>query len=218
MTMLHALMDAPVSGVASSAAVLSYTDFDADFSISELRSTDSSGAFVISGFYNADRAASFVVSNLHYSDLAAAYTISGFFYADFTGSFDIQNEVEMSFTPSALRTLTVNAGKLPFTAGDGWDMVDPKKPNILKDPNATLDYSFNWAPWLADSSDAIASFSIIVTGGLVTEGSVHAGDVVSVFVSGGNPAQEVSVTCRVTTASTPPRVEDRTFFLTMEDR
>lgn len=125
----------------------------------------------------------------------------------------------MAFTASPTRTVTVNpGGTTPFTAGSFWKLDDPKKPKGIKDPDATIDITFDWGPWLLDAGgDTIADCVFITEGGLVDVGSQTRDDnkAATVFVSAGL-AGTASVTCRVTTASSPARVVDRTVYLTIE--
>jgi hypothetical protein len=126
----------------------------------------------------------------------------------------------MSFTPSAARTVTVQPDKLAFTAGSFWNMDDPKKPRGLKDPDDTIDIPFDWGPWLADvGNDIIATRQFFVDGGLVNEGDTATDTVATVFVSAGDSGSSpTSITCRITTASVPARIADRTVYLTIEER
>jgi hypothetical protein len=39
---------------------------------------------------------------------------------------------------------------------DTYDLTNPVKPTITKDPDATLDYTFDWTDWLDDIYDNIA--------------------------------------------------------------
>jgi hypothetical protein len=93
------------------------------------------------------------------------------------------------------------------------------KPTIVKDPNATLDYSWDWSAWLADSTpdDTISSFQIIVASGTVTIGSTgHLNGVVTAMISGGAAGEKAAVTCRITTNG--GRIDDRTIYLKIKER
>lgn len=139
--------------------------------------------------------------------------------ADLICNYAILAGGSMSFEPSKARTVNVQATDKAFTAtAPGfWIMTDPKKPKGLKDPNEQLDITFDWAAWLADSSDAILSYVVIVDGGLVNEGDDFTGSKVTVFVSAGTLG-DAPITCRITTASTPPRTADRTVYMKIEER
>lgn len=140
--------------------------------------------------------------------------------ANFPAAYAILSGTIMAFERSKLRTLDVlPGGAVPFAAPTPghWNMSNPKKPTGPKDPNAVTDFSLDWNKWLADCTDSIASHSFVLSDGLVNKGSSIAGGIVTIFVGGGEGAT-ASITCHVVTASTPPREEDRTFFLSLEER
>jgi len=88
---------------------------------------------------------------------------------------------------------------------------------IPKDPDATLDYSFDFSAWLALINDTIASASITVEAGLTKVGSeTFNTTAVSVNVAGGIKGKTQSVRCRITTAN--GRIDDRTVWLRIDDR
>lgn len=127
---------------------------------------------------------------------------------------------ETMFSPSQSRTILVQAAPGAFvpSAGGFWDMTNPKQPRGLKDPDGTFDVTFDWTPWLADIADSAASFEFIVGGGLTKQNDFRDGNKATVFVSAGTPAGRAPVTCRIRSASSPARIEDRTIYLTIEDR
>jgi hypothetical protein len=84
---------------------------------------------------------------------------------------------------------------------------------IPKDPDAVLDYSWNWATWLG--SDTIASYVIEVDGVTLNSDSRNV-SVVTAWLSGGTAGETATATCRVTTAA--GRTEDRTIYLDVADR
>ena len=92
------------------------------------------------------------------------------------------------------------------------------QPVFIKDPNATLDYSFDFTAWLQQANDAIASVLAIPTGCTLARAADFTGGVVTAFVSGGVVDEDASVTFRVTTTSQPPRVDDRTVILKIRER
>lgn len=135
-------------------------------------------------------------------------------------------EGSMSFTPSVARTITVSASGTPFsTTSSFWNLADSKKPRGWKDPDATIDITFDWGPWLADIADTIRAggLEFIVDGGLVSAGSTFVDAKCTIFLSAGtaplgSSITRAPVTCRITTSSTPPRIEDRTAYLDIEAR
>jgi hypothetical protein len=106
---------------------------------------------------------------------------------------------------------------------DTFDLTNPDKPKIVKDPDATLDYPFNWAAWLDDIADTIASVAIIVQAGITlnltsphTNGYTIAGKTVIVWLSGGTAGTTYRVTCRITTVG--GRTDDRSIYVKVKDR
>lgn len=92
----------------------------------------------------------------------------------------------------------------------------PAKPTILKDPNALLDYSFNWAAYLAPIGDTISSAVFVLSEGLVQTNSFFSTTAAAVWVTGGTVGTTARVTCRITTTS--GRVDDRSVFLKIVER
>jgi len=91
------------------------------------------------------------------------------------------------------------------------------KATIKKDPEATLDYIFNWTDWLtAAGGDVIVSATVTPDTGLtlVTSGVVDAGRRVQAFISGGVDGVTYKVKCSIVTAASPnPRREDRVIYI-----
>lgn len=92
---------------------------------------------------------------------------------------------------------------------------------IEKDPNADLDYSWNWTTYLAPITDNIISATFIIEGidALLTQHNVgfdstHA----TVWLAGGTLDAEYRVTCRITTDNTPPRIDDRSIFVKIKPK
>lgn len=121
-----------------------------------------------------------------------------------------------SFVPSAVRTIKAKADSLSFEGGRFWNLANPLRPVGRKDPDSTIDITMDWTDVLADIKDTIALASFIPDG--VTNVATRAdGALTTVFVNGGQVGGQASVTFRITTASNPPRIEDRTVYLSMVD-
>jgi hypothetical protein len=98
---------------------------------------------------------------------------------------------------------------------------------ILKDPDAELDYTWNWTDYLAQVGDVIAAIEIVlddsIEHGLTVESSGYNDTHVTAWISGGRlPTDEdralLRVTCRITTDNTPPRIDDRSIYLKIKQR
>lgn len=99
-------------------------------------------------------------------------------------------------------------------------VTESGRAEIVKDPNAVLDYVFDWSDWLDALPDAIASHSVAVEAGDCTVlNSVINGKTVVVWLSGGTAGTTAKVRCRITcNATTPARVDDRTLYVKIRDR
>lgn len=78
-----------------------------------------------------------------------------------------------------------------------------------KDPNAVLDWLFDWSDWLAEG-ETITTATITATTGLTADAGtiVNSNEAVRVWLSGGTAGQRYEVTCRITTNGS--RTDDRT--------
>lgn len=92
----------------------------------------------------------------------------------------------------------------------------PAKPTIEKDPDAVLDYSFDFGPWLTPLNDTIDSADFILETPLLEEIRVVEPLTAVVWIKGGIPGQTHRATCRITTAA--GRVDDRSIFLKIKQR
>lgn len=89
---------------------------------------------------------------------------------------------------------------------------------ITHDPDATLDYQWDWADWLAADGDTITSHTITIVAGGVTEAqaSSRTATAVTAWLTGGVAGTHAQVTCRIVTAA--GRQDERTFTLAVRQR
>ena len=59
------------------------------------------------------------------------------------------------------------------------------KPTIIKDPNAVLDYTVDFAAWLLPETDTIASATVTGSGVTVDSSGVVDSTAVTMWISGG---------------------------------
>jgi hypothetical protein len=87
---------------------------------------------------------------------------------------------------------------------------------FVKDPDAILDYGFDWTLWL--DGDTIATSSWILDAGIsIQQGTATYNNTkTSVYISGGVKDGNYKVTNRITTAS--GRTDDRSFTLRVRQR
>jgi hypothetical protein len=93
--------------------------------------------------------------------------------------------------------------------------IGQNRPSIPKDPEAVLDYTFDWTDWLAGISDTISTKTIVGTG-VTIDSSVQVGALVSVWVSGGTAGEVATVECKIVT--TGGRTDERKIYLIVEER
>jgi len=87
--------------------------------------------------------------------------------------------------------------------------------NFIKDPDAVLDWQFNWANWLHDG-ESIASASFIVDDGLTADSTGHDATVATVWLSGGTAGHVYRVTNRVVTSD--GRTDDKSINVRVTER
>ena len=78
---------------------------------------------------------------------------------------------------------------------------------LTKDPNATKDWRWDFAEWIADG-DSIQSHVVVADAGITVETSVHDATGVRVWLSGGTVGQTYAVTVRATMLG--GAIEDKT--------
>lgn len=84
---------------------------------------------------------------------------------------------------------------------------------FIKDPDAVLDYLFNWTSFLG--GDTISSYTVVASG-LTIDSSSNTTTDVTVWLSGGTVYQKATVTCHIVTAG--GREEDRTMHFTIKQK
>jgi hypothetical protein len=86
---------------------------------------------------------------------------------------------------------------------------------IVKDPQAVLDYSYDWTQWLTDVSDHIVAATVVGTD-VVVDSWAFDGFIVTAWLSGGTLGAKAEAVCHIVTAG--GREDDRTLFLKIKDR
>ena len=70
---------------------------------------------------------------------------------------------------------------------------------FTKDPDAVLDYAFDWNTNWLQGGEIITSYEITVETGLVKDNDSEADGVVTIWLSGGTAGASYIVSCRITT-------------------
>lgn len=68
----------------------------------------------------------------------------------------------------------------------------------IKDPDAVLDYQFDWSAWLGD--DTLVTVNWTVPDGLTMNSSSNTATAATVWLAGGTAGSDYTLTCRITTA------------------
>lgn len=87
----------------------------------------------------------------------------------------------------------------------------------IKDPDAVLDYKFDWSSWLA-SGDTISTATVTASSGLTVDSSsiTDTNTTVTAWLSGGTAGTKYAVTCHIVTAQ--DREDDRTVSVLVQER
>jgi hypothetical protein len=91
---------------------------------------------------------------------------------------------------------------------------------IIKDPDAVLDYTLDWNAagdsWL--SGDTIVTATWTLDAGITKINESMTGTTTTIWLSGGAAGSTYWVSCRIVTANSIPRVEDRSFRVVVMQR
>ncbi len=80
-----------------------------------------------------------------------------------------------------------------------------------KDPQATLDYRFDWSLWLV--TDTIVSVTWTVPSGITQTAATNTTTTATIWLSGGSAGTKYTVACRVTT--TAGRIDERSLIVSV---
>ena len=69
---------------------------------------------------------------------------------------------------------------------------------LLKDPDAILDYAFDWTDWL-EAGETISSQTITVAAGITKDSDSESSGIVTIWLSGGTDGTDYIVACKITT-------------------
>ncbi len=86
---------------------------------------------------------------------------------------------------------------------------------FIKDPDAVLDYSFDWTDWLA-TSEIIVSHTVTAETGITADSSTESDGKVTVWLSGGTAGENYKVACLITTNA--GRTDERTIWIKVTNR
>lgn len=79
-------------------------------------------------------------------------------------------------------------------------MAFPYVPSFIKDPQAVLDFNWDWSAWLGDG-ETITDQAVMPDAGLTVNSSSIDGDVVAAWLAGGAVGATYTVACSITTSA-----------------
>jgi hypothetical protein len=85
----------------------------------------------------------------------------------------------------------------------------------VKDPDAVLDYVFDWSRWLA-GDETIVDSNVEASAGINLDSQSNSSTAVTAWISGGTTGQPYTVTNRITTNL--GRIDDRTITIRVTPR
>jgi len=86
---------------------------------------------------------------------------------------------------------------------------------FTKDPEAILDYQWDWSAWLQET-EAISEAEITADDGLTVDESASTDDTVTAWLSGGTAGTTYKVLCHIVTDQ--DREDDRTIYIKCSER
>ena len=84
-----------------------------------------------------------------------------------------------------------------------------------KDPDAVLDFLFDWSQWLL-FNEIISSYTIIPDSGLTVDSTSQSNSVVTVWISGGTAGKTYELECKILTSIS--RIDKRTMTIEVVSR
>lgn len=85
-----------------------------------------------------------------------------------------------------------------------------------KDPDAILDYGFDWSDWLAVHGDTITASTWTVPTGISEGANSRDATSVKVWLSGGTAGETYVISCKIVTSD--DRTDERSLTIMVEER
>ncbi|MFN2233883.1 MAG: hypothetical protein ACK2U1_06605 [Anaerolineales bacterium] len=88
---------------------------------------------------------------------------------------------------------------------------------FVKDPDAVLDYGFDWSDWLdSGAGEAISDYTIDADTGITVDSDSESSGVITVWLSGGTAGSTYAVRCEIETDD--GRIDERTMIIKVQER
>ena len=84
----------------------------------------------------------------------------------------------------------------------------------VKDPQATLDYRFDWSAWL--TPDTISSVTWTVPVGITQTAATNTTTTATIWLSAGTVGTRYTIVCRITTAA--GRIDERSLIVSVQQK
>ena len=94
-------------------------------------------------------------------------------------------------------------------------MAKPEIETWLKDPQAVLDWTWNWSDWLQEGEE-VASTSSTISPGLIIDEMTNTSTTITVWISGGTVGNPYRVTVQVVTNQ--GRTDERSALIRVTNR
>ena len=85
----------------------------------------------------------------------------------------------------------------------------------IKDPDAVLDYAFDWSTWLA-TGETISSHVVTADTGITKDSDSEADGIVTVWLSAGTAGTAYNVACKIVTSDA--RTDERSIIVLIQER
>jgi hypothetical protein len=87
--------------------------------------------------------------------------------------------------------------------------------SFIKDPEAVLDYKWDWTNWL-EEDETILAYTVTVPTGIVLDTDFSNGKMITAWFSGGTAAKDYWVNCHIITSQN--REDDRRISIQCRNR
>jgi len=86
---------------------------------------------------------------------------------------------------------------------------------FYKDPDAVLDYAFDWSDWLT-GAEAISDYTIDADTGITVDSDAESSGIVTIWLSGGTAGTVYAIRCEIVTDDA--RTDERTMMVMVQER
>ena len=87
--------------------------------------------------------------------------------------------------------------------------------SVKKDPQAVLDYGFDWSDWLA-VGETVSTSSWVVEAGITKDSDTNDSTTTTVWLSGGTAGEDYTVTNTIVTSAS--RTDERSIIVFVRER